>query len=77
MWQYVLLYFIINLVLGLILYLYFQPKNISALGYFLKMILFGLILIIALLVLVVFVVLAGASYNLGDSIEDTIRGWID
>jgi hypothetical protein len=76
MLEIIAVYFIANLILAILLWLYAMPKGISPTGFFLMMILFGLILIFVLLVLLLFAVLAGASYNLGEIVEKFFKGVI-
>ena len=68
------LYFAINFIIAIILWLaVLKDANLSALGYFLAMILLGLFIVGALLVLFLIAILTGASYNLGGYIEKKLK----
>jgi hypothetical protein len=70
-------YFLINLIIAIILWFAVLPKDISVVGYFLMMILFGIPLVILLGIwLIIILVTLGvgvgsqATYNLGDKIGE-------
>jgi len=70
-------YFLINLVIAILLWFAVLPKDISTVGYFLMMLLFGIPLLILLGIwLIIILVTLGvgigsqASYNVGDKIGE-------
>ncbi len=62
-------YFAFNVILALILWFFMKPEDVSIVGYFLAMFLFGLVIIVFFIVLFVLALLAGASYNFGDFVQ--------
>ena len=68
------LYFFVNIVIAIVLWFaVLKDSKLSALGYFLAMLLLGLFIIGALLILFVIAILTGASYNLGGYIETKLN----
>ncbi len=66
--EFIILYFVINIIIALIVWWAYLPEKVSRIGYFLMMLFFGLPLIIILVVFVIVVLGAGTSYVVGSTI---------
>ena len=72
--EYIALYFGINLILTIVIWLCLRPKKVSAVGYTIAMMLFGIVLVATLLILFVVALLIGGSYSLGRTLEKWFEG---
>jgi len=75
MWTVIALYFGINILLAVILWFTLGLKNsqVSTVGFFLVIILLGLPILCVLLIMFAIVLIAGATYDFGDFLQNFFK----